>query len=320
MDLNRLLRVTLKIFVCQIMPNKRQRYVGKPLATRSGRGLFPTLYVDLSPRRCGPRALPETLIADMTYPMHESAMVRIKDPFIFNPDQAALAAIQWGGTSSQPEDKPWIKSWYFPTDAFEQWPTAATGLRCWHCTHKFDWPPFPMPRSFDKTAGRFRVIAGGFCGPSCAKAYAKYASCVFNDQNVFAMIDQIAFQYFGYKTPKGHIPVIPIAPKKEVLQKYCGPKGLTITQFRTLCAHGRRLTLADPGFISQKQIIEAEDITARRKDFNGLGRVFHAENPDDMKPIEDMVRVRRPVFGGRGARPLSEFFKSNTHRPKIKKD
>jgi len=298
------------------MTSKRQRYVGKPMATRSGRGLFPTLYVDLSPMRCGPRARPETLVPDMSHPMHEAAMVRVKDPFVYNPDQAALAATQWGGSMEQPEDKPWLKSWYFPTDAFDQWPKDPTGLRCWHCTYKFKWSPFPCPRSFDRVAGRFRVLPGGFCGPSCAKGYAVYSSGLGNPDNVCAMIDKIAFQYFGYKTPKGNTPMIPIAPKKEMLQKYCGPKGLTITQFRTLCAHGRKLTLLDPGFITLKQVIEAEDKTAQLKTSGGLRRAIHVENPDDIKPTEDMVRIRRPVYGGRGARPLSEFF----GKGKVKKD
>lgn len=293
------------------------RHVGKPLATRSGPGLFPTLYVDLSPRRCGPRADPKTLVADMSHPMHEGAMVRVKDPYVFNPDQAALAAVQWGGRSEQPDDRPWLKSWYYPTDAFDQWPMAPTGLRCWHCTYKFDWAPFPLPLgSFDKNSGRYRVLAGGFCGPSCAKAYAHdNSSMIGNIDNTLAMIDQIAFKYFGYKTAKGHTPIIPVAPKREVLKKYCGPKGLSIAQYRTLCAHGRRLTLMNPGFITLKQVIEAEDLNARMR-VAGAARVFHAENPDDIKPIEELVRVRRAVFGGRGARPLSDF----TTKRKLKRD
>ncbi|MDR3540750.1 MAG: hypothetical protein P4L69_07230 [Desulfosporosinus sp.] len=244
-------------------------------------------------------------------------MLKVKEPFVFNPDQAALAALQWGGEASQNKDKPWLKSWYFPTDAFEPWPMAPTGLHCWHCSCKFDWSPFPCPRSYDKNIGRYRVIAGGFCGPSCAKAYAKFSTSISNTDNVCAMIDQIAFKYYNYKTPKGNVPLIPVAPRKEVLQKFCGPKGLSIKQFRTLCANGRMLTLLDPGFITHKQVLEAQESVAKVRERNGRQRVFHPENPDDIKTVHDLVRVKRTVFGGRGVRTIADFCSPKT---KLKRD
>lgn len=294
---------------------KYMKYFAKPMSTNSGRGLFPTVFVDLSTKRCGPR-MHKSLMVPMEYPTQESSMVRVKDPFVFEPDQAALAASQWGSCGDQPDNKPWLKSWYFPTDAFDPWPQKQLpGVICWHCCYEFDWAPFPLPRSRESHSGRWRVLAGGFCGPSCAKAYAQHSLGLVNLGNVFAWIDEIAANYYNYRTAKGHYVNIPVAPKKELLQKFCGPKGLTIEQYRTLCACGRKLTLLDPGFITLKQVIEAEDEFASRKLVNGTNRVCHREDPDNIKSIEDMVKVRRSVYGGRGARPMSSFFQN-----KAKKD
>lgn len=285
------------------------RPIGKPLSTKGGRGIYPTVYVDVSTQTCGPRLRRDLMVAIPDFPVRESCMVKVKTPYVFDPDQAALAAAQWGSDGDQPVDRPWLKSWYFPADAFDPWPRKQpAGLCCWHCTCEFDWAPFPLPRSRDAAHGRWRVLAGRFCGPSCAKAYAKYSGLYINLSEVFGWIDEIAATYFGYRTAKGHTAVTPIAPKKELLRKFCGPKGLTIEQFRTLIAHGRTLNLLDPGFITIKQVVEAEDTIARMKLVKSSTCPVHRENPDDIKTIEDMVKVRRPVFGGRGARPISAFF------------
>lgn len=287
----------------------RQKGSIKPLATKATRGLLPILFVDTRTSKCGPMAPRESMVPDLAHPTGETCVIRVKDPYVYNPDQAALAAAQWSSSSSEPEDAPWIKSWYFPSDAFAQWPDKPTGLRCWHCTYKFDWPPFPLPKSYNKTTGKYRVLAGGFCGPSCAKAYAKTASCICNSADVLFMIDQIAYAHFGYKTPTGLMPHIPVAPRKELLKKYCGPKGLSIQQYRSICAHGRRLKLLDPGYITMKQVIEAEDATARQRDANGVGRVYHAEDPDNIRSVQETVKMQRSVFRGKGVRSITQFYK-----------
>jgi hypothetical protein len=285
------------------------RYVCKPLASKGGRGLFPTVFVDISVEKCGPWLPRSAMVPDHDRPDSSKSSVGRGDVVMSSSssstkEEAALAASQWGSLTKEEEEKPWIKSWFFPCDAFDPWPEKANGTCCWHCTCEYDCAPFPLPRSRDETHGRWRVYAGGFCGPSCAKAYAKYTLQCSNLSNVFSWIDLIATKYFSYDEKIK----IPIAPKKEVLQKYCGPRGLTIAQFRTMCTHGRTLKLHDPGFIALKQIVEGEDINASMKLANGTTRVCHRENPDDIKTVEELVTTKRAVFGGRSTRPISSFF------------
>ena len=280
------------------------------MATKGGKCVFPTVFVDLSTKRCGPRLHRSKMVPIPDFPSKKSSVIRVKNPYVYQPDQAALAATQWGSCGEQPDDKPWLKSWYFPTDAFDPWPQSqAPGVCCWHCCHEFDWAPFPLPKSRDGCSGRWRVMPGGFCGPSCAKAYAQTCGACANLGNVFTWIDEIAAKYYNYRTAKGNAVFIPVAPKKELLQKFCGANGLTIEQYRTLCAHGRTLRLLNPGYITLKQVIEAEDTIASHKLADGSNRVYHRENPDDIKSIDEMIKIKKPVYGGRGARPISTFFK-----------
>lgn len=119
------------------------RPIGKPLSTKGGRGIYPTVYVDVSTQTCGPRLRRDLMVAIPDFPVRESCMVKVKTPYVFDPDQAALAAAQWGSDGDQPVDRPWLKSWYFPADAFDPWPRKQpAGLCCWHCTCEFDWAPF----------------------------------------------------------------------------------------------------------------------------------------------------------------------------------
>lgn len=315
----------------------------KPLASRSGTGLFPTVFVDTSVERCGPMMPDERRVADFQYDSSGYAYSvaftkqQSKDPTVFNPDQSATAAAQWGSAlEQQSESDPWLKSWYFPTDAFDPWPSKQTDLCCWWCTYPFEGSPFPMPRKFNKITGQY-VVMGVFCGPSCAKAYASDGEKYINRSEIRYWIDKIAYEFYGYKSPTGGFPIIPIAPKREILQKFCGPKGFSIEQYRMACAHGRTITLLDPGFITLKQIVEAEDIIARRRMFECRKKMleaaaksgsdmaeamaaadaivtrqkqlYHPENPDDIKSIDQLVAAKRSVFVGKGTKPLSSFFK-----------
>ena len=266
---------------------------GKPLASRSNRNLFPTVFVDTSVKCSGPQIRPDAIVRISPSPGP------VTKPYVFDPDQAVLAASQWGSDTSESADKPWLKSWYYPSDAFDPWPTS-TKTKCWWCTYGYDWTPFPMPYSFDKKNSRYRVI-GMFCGPSCAKAYACSGNRFSNSTVMCAWIDAIARYFFGYNNARGFCPRIPIAPPRELLQDFCGPKGFTIQQYRTACVHGRSLCILKPGWITVKQVIEGEHLTAQ-------GRIFHPENLDNLPRTQDLVKERRMPFAGRGARRLSDFF------------
>jgi len=281
----------------------------KPFATHIGRDLMPTIFVDFSIERCGPRLPRDKMIAIPSHPHTGGKVMPHQEPWVFNPDQAAIAAAQWGSDAPQPTDRPWLKSWNYPTDAFDPWPERSD-VCCWWCVHEFEGPPFPLPTAFDKLAGRYRVL-GIFCGPSCAKAYAADGDRFPNKYNIFAWIDSIAHRHYGYATPGGHAPLIPRAPRRELLQKFCGPKGLTIKQYRTLCAYGRSLRLHRPGFITEKQIVEASNANAMRITEKAVHASYHPENPDRIQTATELVNIKRPVFAGRGAKPLSSYFSTN---------
>jgi hypothetical protein len=256
---------------------------GKPLSTRSSRSIFPVVFVDTSPRSGEPQK--------------PVKLEKQSDPVCGNPDdQSLVAAAQWG--SGDKMDDTWLRSWYYPTDAFDPWPSH-TDLRCWYCTHPFDNTPFPLPWSYNPKQGKWRV-RGLFCGPSCSKAYALErdiaAKC-----SVMVWINEIARKFYGYTFKSADIPV---APRRELLREYCGPKGLTIQQYRSACLHGRSITLHRPGFITIKQVVEAEQKTV--KQYRG---VAHKENPDRMISTRDLTQAKRMVFGGKGARRIAEFLK-----------
>lgn len=292
----------------------RVKYVGKPLASRDGSALLPTVFVDLSVKRCGPRLPREKHVPDPTYPQYDNRIKLPKgvEPFVFNPDQAALAATQWSSDGQPPDGKPWLSSWWYPTDAFDPWPDKATDLRCWHCTFTFTWSPFPLPRSYDVDTGRYRVI-GVFCGPSCAKAYAIHSGKYMHPHDICMWIDQIARDHFGYYIVEGGpIKGIPVAPQRELLREYCGPKGFSIEQFRSVCAHGRSIRLLNPLYITTKQVIQAEMEVAIAHHRNNMGNraAIHVDDPDDQRPVTELVKTKKPVFGGKGARPMNEFFRT----------
>lgn len=278
---------------------------GKPLSTRTGRSLFPTVYVDTSETRSGPRPRPEALVPDLEFPQGAHRILKAKDPYVYNPDQAALAATQWGSAESR-ESGDWLKSWYFPKDAMDPWPDK-TDLCCWWCSHPFTWAPFPMPYSYDPRNDRYRVT-GIFCGPSCAKAFAANRQYT-NIQNITSWISIIAKEYYGYVDRFGGIIHIPVAPARELLQMFCGPKGLSIKQFRSVCVHGRTLRIKPPNWVTEKQIVEAEQQNAQTYP------VFHPEAPDRIERTQDLVKVRRTPYAGKGVRRIGDYLKRKSKQP-----
>lgn len=260
---------------------------GKPMSTRSPTSIFPVLFVDVSPRSGKP---PKPVVGG-------DAQVGVS---VSAEQQALTAAAQWASGSSVGDF--WLKSWYYPTDAFDPWPTR-TDLRCWYCTHTFENTPFPLPWSYNASENRWRV-RGVFCGPSCCKAYVLERDMAVKGR-IMAWIDEIARKYYGYSYVMGELPV---APKRELLREYCGPKGFTIEQYRSMCFHGRSFTLHRPGFITVKQVIEAEQRMA--KNHKSRGGVSHQDNPDRLATTRELTQTKREIFAGKGARRIGEFLKS----------
>ena len=270
---------------------------GKPLATKKGQALFPILFVDSSIATAGQRLKHEEMVVK-----REDA---IKDEDVH---QMPIAAAQWGDATMKAKPT-WLMSWYYPVDAFNPWPLA-TGISCWWCTYGFEWTPFPLPYQYDLSSNRYRTV-GMFCGPSCAKSYAYHVKHYTNMDDVFWWIDIIAEEFFGYtiNVEPGVYKrsSIPMAPDKEVLEKYCGPEGMTIEQYRTACCCGRSIKLLPPGWITNKQVLQAENEIASR------GRtVYHKENPDDIQRTQDIVKIHRIPFVGVGARRITDYIKQKS--------
>lgn len=261
----------------------------RPLAARQSKGqLFPTCYVIRNDE-------PEPEIKKPKKNKTNRKKVEKEDP-----------VKQWTDEKTK-ANKEYIKSWYYPYDAFNPWP-AKTDLACWWCTCKFDWTPFPLPHKYSTMHRQYEVM-GVFCGPSCAKAYAMQCGNFSNIQNICQWINIIAMKYYGYKIGSSDgEPLksnIAPAPRKELLQKYCGKNGLTIEQFRSLCRCGRTIEILPPGWVTSKQVLQAEQTYAQTHK-----TVYHMDDPDHMQRTTDLVRKHRIPFAGLRGRRLCDFYKS----------
>lgn len=107
-------------------------------------------------------------------------------------------------------------------------------VACWWCTENFDTMPCFIP---DRYLGEKYYVFGCFCTYSCAKSY----NSNMNDYRVpvrTSLINKLYMTIFGTNES------IPLAPPKELLQKFGGV--LTIEEFRNkslLCKKDYRLSL-----------------------------------------------------------------------------
>jgi hypothetical protein len=190
-----------------------------------------------------------------------------------------------------------------------RWPER-TDLRCWWCLHGFETRPFPCPVHVDPD-GRVR-IRGVFCGPSCAKAWAIADAPGANPSHIDALINALA-KLRGFRATDGTRLYIPPAPPREALAIFCGGEGMTIAQFRGMCASGFNVTVLRPPFITEKQVIVAECDRMVRM-IRHQGRVGHVDAPEGfMVPAAEYARRRREgleIFAGVGARRLTDYLPS----------
>jgi hypothetical protein len=186
-----------------------------------------------------------------------------------------------------------------------RWPEH-TDLKCWWCLHRFDTKPFPCP-VYRRNDGIFR-IRGVFCGPSCAKSWAMVDGHFSNPSYVDNLINMMA-NLRGFCPPGRKHAYIPSAPPRTALQTFCGPEGLTIEQFRGLCAAGFDVSVLHPPYITEKQVIVAEcDRMAR---VARQGRVVHVDAPDGyMVSATEYAKRKREgmaIFAGVGAKRLTDY-------------
>lgn len=188
------------------------------------------------------------------------------------------------------------------------WPMR-TDLLCWWCLHSFATRPFPCPVSMDST-GIYRV-RGVFCGPSCAKAWIKDRTG--GNTRCFPLIDSLA-QARGYSNPAQgkRLYCAPAAPPRELLRVFCGKDGMSIEQFRGLCAAGLDVSAPEPPFITIKQVVLAECDSLARICRSNPGRPVHRETIETLTANASEIAARKreglEIFAGIGARRLTEFF------------
>ena len=218
---------------------------------------------------------------------------------------------------------PTIDSYELPVECFadSRWPDK-TDLKCWWCLHGFDTKPFPCPLSVS-CDGIFR-IQGVFCGPSCAKAWAATRTCN-PSKVVYPCIDRLAVSR-GFMDPKSNrrYVYIPPAPPREALKIFSGEGGMTIEEFRGMCACGFDVKMLEPPTITYKQVIVAEcnNLISFEKSRKGKA-IIHKESIESMtQSATDIAMKKRQglsIFAGVGARRLTEFFGSQTTKSEPEK-
>lgn len=188
------------------------------------------------------------------------------------------------------------------------WPER-TDLHCWWCLHKFDTRPFPCPVSVD-SMGVYRV-RGVFCGPSCAKAWIRDRTG--GSTRCYPLVDALA-QARGFRSeaPGRRLYCAPAAPPRELLSMFSGKDGMSIEQFRGLCAAGLDVTAPDPPFITIKQVVLAECDSLARICRSTPSRPVHRETVETLTAHASEIAARKregfEIFAGIGARRLTEFF------------
>lgn len=193
-----------------------------------------------------------------------------------------------------------------------RWPEH-TDLCCWWCLHQFNTRPFPCPtfKSCDGTV----YIRGVFCGPSCAKAWAITDGKFVNAGRICSLINELAKKR-GFLSPDRETLYIPTAPPRETLYTFRGSDGLTIEQFRLLCANGFDVTLLFPPYITEKQVIVAE--CERMSKMAHQGRTVHMDDVNGlMIPAAEFAKHRRQgleIFAGIGARRLTDFIGNKVNK------
>lgn len=96
-----------------------------------------------------------------------------------------------------------------------------TNIKCWHCTHNFDGPPFFIPDSY---INGYYYVFGCFCSFNCA---ASYNLRILNDarsKTRHSLILRLFHSIFGARK------TLTYAPRKEMLKDYGGE--MTIKEYR----------------------------------------------------------------------------------------
>lgn len=103
------------------------------------------------------------------------------------------------------------------------WPPVAD-VCCWHCCHKFDTVPVPLPVGYNGHKDLF-TVQGMFCSWGCAKAHLM--------DHFHHSVGQLStFLTLLHKRTVGKVKHITRAPPRVALQMFGGP--LSIEEFRNI--------------------------------------------------------------------------------------
>lgn len=105
-----------------------------------------------------------------------------------------------------------------------KWP-ASTKILCWHCAHKFDTPPIPMPVWYDERTDIFKV-RGNFCSWNCLKAYSRDNTPAHTSRGIDANIIALF-----YKRITGRMARIVAAPPRFMMSEFGG--NMPLEEFRS---------------------------------------------------------------------------------------
>jgi len=117
-----------------------------------------------------------------------------------------------------------------------------TDVVCYHCCHKFDTLPIPIPKSYDAYSGNF-IVHGNFCSLCCAKTYILEKEP--SSPHALTLFIKMAHEVYNVYGD------IPTAPPREALKMFGGV--MDIESFRS---NETNVATAYPPFINSYCVIE----------------------------------------------------------------
>ena len=129
---------------------------------------------------------------------------------------------------------------------------ASTDLCCWHCTHRFDGPVVPLPKTYD-AGKRCFVVFGCFCSLSCSKAFL-CEHPTFETGIQIILLERMAAEVYGVSD-------VVASPPRLALSCFGGPYSLE--RFRAMATRGEVAVRAPP-FVSSYMVCEERALEEAR--------------------------------------------------------
>ncbi len=170
------------------------------------------------------------------------------------------------------------------------WPTR-TSVACWHCCHRFDTPPVPLPVRYDPRKDTFHV-QGCFCSFACCKAFVLCSSdCDANTVSTnLTMLHRWTTGRTTHVTP---------APPRCTLRMFGGE--LDILEFRRAGGEeGPCIKAFPPNMILRgPNIMRPETVTMSSRDSAPARSVNFEHVPDTNEPLR--LKRDKPLKGSKNS-------------------